>query len=79
MKKPHIIIFNPDQMRSDSMGHLGNIAAKTPFLDRFASEEGISFRNTFCQNTVCVPSRASFTTGLYPHVHGHRTMNRIYL
>lgn len=77
MKKPHIIIFNPDQMRSDSMGHLGNIAARTPFLDRFASTEGVSFRNAFCQNTVCVPSRASFTTGLYPHVHGHRTMTHL--
>jgi arylsulfatase A-like enzyme len=75
MKKPHIIIFNPDQMRSDSLGHLGNPCARTPFLDGFARTEGVSFSNTYCQNTVCVPSRASFTTGLYPHVNGHRTMN----
>lgn len=75
MKKPHIIIFNPDQMRSDSLGHLGNPASITPYLDDFARSEGVSFRNAFCQNSVCVPSRISFTTGLYPHVHGHRTMN----
>ena len=75
MKKPHIIIFNPDQMRSDSLRHLGNSAAITPFIDEFAHSEGVSFKNAFCQNTVCVPSRASFTTGLYPHVNGHRTMN----
>lgn len=73
-KRPHIIIFNPDEMRTDTMGHMGNPAAKTPFLDSFAREEAVSFRNAVCQNPVCVPSRCSFFTGLYPHVHGHRTM-----
>ena len=74
-KRPHIIIFNPDEMRYDTMGHMGNPAAVTPFLDEFANREAISFRQAFCQNTVCVPSRCSFFTGLYPHVHGHRTMS----
>ena len=72
--RPNIIIFNPDEMRADSMGHLGNPAASTPFLDHFAETEAVSFRNAFCQNPVCVPSRCSFTTGLYPHTNGHRTM-----
>ena len=31
-KRPHIIIFNPDDMRTDTMGHMGNPAASTPFL-----------------------------------------------
>lgn len=74
-KRPNIIIFNPDQMRADSLAHLGNPASHTPFLDSFAKTEGVSFSNAFCQNPVCVPSRCSFTTGLYPHVHGHRTMS----
>lgn len=74
-KQPNIIIFNPDEMRWDTMGHMGNPAAVTPFLDQFAREEGISFSHAFCQNTVCVPSRCSFFTGLYPHVNGHRTMS----
>ena len=72
--RPNIIIFNPDEMRWDTMGHMGNPAAVTPFLDEFAKEEAVSFRNAYCQNPVCVPSRCSFFTGLYPHVHGHRTM-----
>jgi len=71
--KPNILIINPDQMRADSMGHLGNAAAHTPNLDALALE-GVSFSGAFCQNPVCVPSRCSFMTGLYPHVHGHRTM-----
>ena len=73
-KRPNIIIFNPDQMRADSLSHLGNPASRTPFLDAFAETEAVSFRHAFCQNPVCVPSRCSFTTGLYPHVNGHRTM-----
>ncbi len=68
--KPNIIIFNPDQMRADSLAHSGNSAAMTPNLDRFARLDAVSFRNAFCQNPVCVPSRCSFLTGLYPHVEG---------
>lgn len=30
-KRPNIIVFNPDQMRADSLSHLGNPAAQTPF------------------------------------------------
>ncbi len=73
-KRPHIIIINPDEMRADAMAHMGNPAAITPHLDTFARTEGVSFSNAFCQNPVCVPSRCSFFTGLYPHVRGHRTM-----
>lgn len=73
-KRPHIIIFNPDEMRWDTMGHMGNPAASTPTLDAFAQKEAVSFSNAYCQNPVCVPSRCSFFTGLYPHTRGHRTM-----
>ncbi len=76
-KRPHIIIFNPDQWRADVMGHLGNAAAITPNLDRLAAEDGVSFRHAFCQNTVCTPSRCSFMTGWYTHVRGHRTMHHM--
>jgi len=75
MKKPNIIIFNPDQMRADALAHLGNPASITPFLDEFAEEEAVSFSRAFCQNPVCVPSRCSFTSGTYPHTNGHRTMS----
>lgn len=73
-KKPHIIILNPDEMRWDTMGHMGNRAAHTPALDAFAVREAVSFDHAYCQNPVCVPSRCSFFTGLYPHTRGHRTM-----
>lgn len=73
-KRPHIIIFNPDQWRGEALAHLGNPAVQTPNLDRLAGEDGVSFASAFCQNTVCTPSRCSFMTGWYPHVRGHRTM-----
>jgi len=75
-KRPNIIIINPDQMRADSMRHLGNNAAVTPSLDQLA-KEGVSFSKAFCQNPVCTPSRCSFMSGWYPHVAGHRTMNHM--
>ena len=77
MKKPNIIIFNPDQWRGDVLGHVGNPAAVTPNIDRLVQDEAVSFTSAFCQNTVCTPSRCSFMTGWYPHVRGHRTMHHM--
>jgi arylsulfatase A-like enzyme len=73
--RPNIIIFNPDQWRGDVLGHMGNPAAVTPVLDALVAEDAVSFRNAFCQNPVCTPSRCSFMTGWYPHTRGHRTMH----
>ncbi len=73
-QQPNILWFVADQMRRDSLHHMGNPAAVTPNLDALAAE-GVSFRNAYCQNPVCVPSRCSFLTGLYPHTLGHRTMH----
>ena len=74
MNKPNIFMYVVDQMRADSLHHLGCEASQTPNLDQLA-KEGVSFSNAFCQNPVCVPSRCSFMTGWYSHTKGHRTMN----
>ncbi len=76
-KRPHIVIFNPDQWRGEALAHLGNPCAVTPNLDRMAGSDGVSFRHAFTQNPVCTPSRCSFMTGWYPHVRGHRTMHHM--
>lgn len=73
-KKPNIVYFVADQMRADSLAHLGNPASITPNLDAVV-REGVSFKNTYCQNPICVPSRISFLSGLYPHTTGHRTIH----
>lgn len=76
-RRPHLLLFNPDQWRGDVLGHLGNPGAVTPHLDRLVAQDAVSFRSAFCQNPVCTPSRCSFMTGWYPHVSGHRTMTHM--
>lgn len=65
-KKPHIILLNPDQWRGDVLGHMGNGAAVAPNLDAMVASDAVSFRNAFCQNSVCTPSRCSFMSGMVP-------------
>ncbi|MFC1462559.1 sulfatase-like hydrolase/transferase [Verrucomicrobiota bacterium] len=72
--QPNIVIFNPDSYRGDVLGHLGNSGAVTPNLDAVIRDGGVSYANAFAQNPVCTPSRCSFMTGWYPHVHGYRSM-----
>ena len=44
-------------------------AVATPRLQHLA-EEGVLFRQNFCVNPTCSPSRASLLTGSYPHENG---------
>lgn len=74
VNKPNILYFVADQMRADAQHYLGNQASITPNMD-YLAENGVAFENAYCQNPVCVPSRCSFLSGLYPHTTGHRTMH----
>ena len=49
-KRPNIIILNPDEMRADALGHLGNRGSHTPRIDELARTDAVSFSNAFCQN-----------------------------
>ncbi len=69
--KPNILFIMTDQHRWDCIGANGNALIKTPNLDRLAAE-GANFTHFFVQAPVCVPSRASFFTGRYPHSHRNR-------
>ena len=72
MKRPNILIIQTDQQRWDALGANGNGEVKTPHLDRMAAE-GVNFDHHFVQNPVCMPSRVSFLTGLYPSEIGSLT------
>lgn len=76
-KRPNIVLFNPDSYRGDVLGHQSNAGALTPNLDALVASDGVSYSNAFAQNPVCTPSRCSFMTGWYPHVHGHRSMKNM--
>ncbi len=69
--KPNILFIMTDQHRWDCIGANGNALIKTPNLDRLAAA-GVNFTHCFVQAPVCVPSRASFFTGRYPHSHRNR-------
>ena len=69
---PNVLFVICDQMRADALGLLGNPNARTPHLDKLASE-GVLFERCTSANPVCVPSRKSMFTGLYPHHHGSLT------
>ncbi|WNJ19131.1 sulfatase [Pontibacter sp. G13] len=43
--------------------------AQTPYLDKLASQS-LNFTHAACNAPVCVPSRASFFSGIAPHVSG---------
>jgi len=63
-----------DQQRWDAMSCSGDWV-QTPNLDRIASE-GIRFTNCVTTSPVCIPTRLSLATGLYPHnTHVWNNMN----
>lgn len=68
-KPPHIMILMPDQQRADCMGCAGHPIIKTPNMDRLAAE-GTRFAEATTVSPICMPARASFASGLYPHNHG---------
>ena len=65
---PHVLIIMPDQLRADSLGCAGHPVVRTPNIDRIASE-GMRFTNAITPSPVCMPARASFISGRYPHQH----------
>lgn len=64
MNKPNILFILSDQHSPHVIGCGGNNIVNTPNLDKLASE-GLYFNNLYCQNPLCVPSRASLITGRY--------------
>lgn len=64
----NVLIIHTDQQRYNSMGCTGNPFARTPNLDRLAAG-GAVFDRHIAANTICMPSRASLLTGLYPPGH----------
>ncbi|HEX3887000.1 MAG TPA: sulfatase [Phenylobacterium sp.] len=71
-KRPNIVFFLGEGVRSDEFGFMGNKALRTPNTDALA-REGTVFRNAFVTNALCLPSRASFLTGAWSHTTGATT------
>ena len=66
---PNILFIMTDDQRHDALSIAGNKILKTPNMDRIG-HQGVRFTNAFVTNSLCGPSRATFLTGTYSHVHG---------
>ena len=52
-----------------SLGCYDHPLVKSPNIDRLA-KRGVMFRRAYCQDAICLPSRISMMTGLYPRTLG---------
>lgn len=69
-KQPNFLFILVDDQPFDALGFNGRYPfLKTSNMDKLA-EQGVNFNNYFCTQSICSPSRASFLTGTYPHIHG---------
>ena len=67
--RPNILLILPDQLRAQALGCMGDPNARTPNIDRLASD-GLLLRNTIANTPVCCPARANILTGCYTHRNG---------
>ncbi|MFD0835294.1 sulfatase [Mariniflexile aquimaris] len=73
-KRPNIIYIMADDHATQAIsayGHPISKLAPTPNIDRIATD-GALFKNNFCTNSICGPSRAVVLTGKFSHVNGFR-------
>lgn len=71
-KRPNILFIFTDDHASHAIGAYGGWLRgvnPTPNIDRLASQ-GMLFRNSFCTNSICGPSRAVILTGKHSHLNG---------
>jgi len=71
MNHKNVLFIMADQLRYDCLGCNGNAAVKTPNIDGLAAQSA-NFSSFFVQVPVCVPSRQTFFSGLYPRSHKNR-------
>jgi uncharacterized sulfatase len=74
IKRPNIVYIMADDHAEQAIsayGHIISQLAPTPNIDRIANE-GALFKNNFCTNSICGPSRAVVLTGKFSHINGFR-------
>ena len=71
-KRPNVLFIMSDDHAAHGVSAYGGRFAQiapTPNIDRLA-KEGAIFKNAFCTNAICSPSRAAILTGKYNHTNG---------
>ncbi len=65
-RRPNILFIFSDDHATHAISAYGSRINSTPHIDRLA-REGMLFRNCFCTNSICAPSRAVILTGKHSH------------
>lgn len=71
-QRPNIVFVFSDDHAPHAIGAYDGLYKEvnpTPNIDRLASQ-GMLFRNSFCTNSICGPSRAVILTGKHSHKNG---------
>lgn len=74
-RRPNILFIMTDDHAQSALSCYGNTILQTPNLDRIGAD-GVRFTDAFVTNSLCLPSRATYLTGLYSHAHGMVTNGR---
>ncbi len=67
--RPNVVFLLADQWRAQALGYAGDANARTPHLDRLATESTV-LTTAVSTTPVCSPYRASLITGRQPTTHG---------
>jgi arylsulfatase A-like enzyme len=74
-ERPNILFIFTDDHAPHSIGAYDGWLKDvnpTPNIDKLASQ-GMLFKNSFCTNSICGPSRAVIQTGKHSHINGFMT------
>ena len=75
-QRPNILFIMSDDHTSQAWGIYGGTLkdyVQTPNISKLANE-GMVLNNSFCTNSICVPSRATILTGQYSNRNGVYTL-----
>ncbi|HBP37607.1 MAG TPA: sulfatase [Clostridiales bacterium] len=64
MKKPNLLFFGIDSLRSDHMSLHGYSRLTTPYIDKYLQDGGIVFEHCFSPSVPTTPGYSSMLTGM---------------
>lgn len=76
--KPNVLFIAVDDLRPE-LGCYGNTQIISPNIDKLASD-GLVFNRTYCQQSICMASRASLMSGYRPdtlHIYNTRSLDEL--
>lgn len=70
MSGKNLVIIMADELSPKFLGHARHPLVKTPNIDALAAG-GTRFTSAYTPSPLCMPARAAFATGRYPHETGY--------